>query len=309
MGQGLQTLPFFIICKMSEHIKDQFYQTGQLFEDFFSSSDQENNVESERKNKSTYRLKKLYELPLEKIQTYSSQPRRYFDAQKLENLAESIRDKGILQPVLFRVKDGIPILVAGERRLRAAQLAGLQKIPALLVEGETSVISLIENIQREDLNPIEEAEALERLIQEQHYKIKDLVLLLGKAKSTISEIRKLNELPDEIKDECRNGNLLSRNVLVEIAKQPTQEIMLQLFRQIKAEGLKSNQVRALTRTRAGKRDATSVALKKISEIQKSFQKLKLNEMKEEKKESFRHELVNLRDKIDEVLNRFNDTND
>ncbi|RJP28522.1 MAG: hypothetical protein C4527_11850, partial [Candidatus Omnitrophota bacterium] len=180
-------------------------------------------------------------------------------------------------------------------------------IPAVCVEGDASVISLIENIQREDLNPIEEAEAVAKLIQKHHYQTKDLILLLGKAKSTISEIKKVNELPGEIKNECRNSNEWSRNVLVEIAKQPTKEQMLALFRKVKEQGLKSSEVRAITRKRKQGRDTTTLMLNKITAVKKSFKKIDLSELQNEKRESFKRELVNLREEINVLLQQFDST--
>ncbi len=294
-----------MIQNMNKPSSKNNYQTGQLFDDVLFSADE--NDPAQRGKKITYRVRKLYEIPIERMQTDANQPRHFFDSQKLNNLAESILEKGVLQPVLFRVENGKPILVAGERRFRAARQAGLKHIPAVCVEGDASVISLIENIQREDLNPIEEAEAVAKLIQKHHYQTKDLILLLGKAKSTISEIKKVNELPGEIKNECRNSNEWSRNVLVEIAKQPTKEQMLALFRKVKEQGLKSSEVRAITRKRKQGRDTTTLMLNKITAVKKSFKKIDLSELQNEKRESFKRELVNLREEINVLLQQFDST--
>src|SRR3972149_10315220 len=114
-------------------------------------------------------LKTLFYCGIEEIIPNRSQPRKHFDESKLQELAESIKEKGILEPLLVRKVDQGYELIVGERRWRAAQKAGLKEVPVLVkeVEGADALeISLIENLQREDLNPIEEAEAFKRLLEE-----------------------------------------------------------------------------------------------------------------------------------------------
>jgi ParB family chromosome partitioning protein len=178
------------------------------------------------------------------------QPRQHFDPDKLQELSLSIQEKGVLQPILVRRDDSGDIyLVAGERRLRAAKMAGLAKIPAILTKGHPAEIALIENLQREDLSPLEEAEALARMAAEFQYTQEQLAVLLGKAKSTISETLSLNRLPESIKAEVRRAELYPRRLLIEIAKQDSPEAMAALFQQVKDRGLKSDQVRELARPR------------------------------------------------------------
>ena len=147
---------------------------------------------------------RLRELPLELIRPGRYQPRSVFDEEKLEELAASIRSQGVVQPVLVReIGDGEFELIAGERRWRAAQIAGLQDIPAVVrdVPDEATVaMALIENIQREDLNPLEEATALHRLIEEFNMTHKQAAEAVGRSRASVSNLLRLLELMQEVKD-------------------------------------------------------------------------------------------------------------
>ena len=128
----------------------------------------------------------------------SDQPRESFDEESLKDLTESIKQKGVLQPILVRQKDGFLEIVAGERRYRAALKAGLESVPVIkkdLSDAEAFEIALIENIMRENLNPIEEAKGFERLINEYHYTHEDLAKSVGKSRSYITNAVRLLALP------------------------------------------------------------------------------------------------------------------
>ena len=149
-------------------------------------------------------------LGIEEIRPNRTQPRRHFDEAHIEELAESIRSKGVLLPLIVRrVPDGY-VLVAGERRWRAAQKAGLRELPVMIrevTEKEAFEIALIENIQREDLNPIEEAEAFKRLIEEHGLTQEELAARVGKDRSTVANALRLLRLPDAIKQAIVAGQL------------------------------------------------------------------------------------------------------
>jgi ParB family chromosome partitioning protein len=153
----------------------------------------------------------LCQLPVDVIQRGKYQPRRAMDPASLEDLANSIRVQGIIQPIVVRqLLGGGYEIVAGERRWRAAQMAGLTEIPALVrdIPDEAAVaIALIENIQRESLNPIEESMALQRLMEEfslTHQQVADAV---GKSRATVTNLLRLLALNDEIKTMVENGDL------------------------------------------------------------------------------------------------------
>lgn len=150
-------------------------------------------------------------LDIDRIFPGEQQPRKTFKDESLKELAASIKEKGILQPVIVsRVGDGSFRLVTGERRWRAASLAGLKKIPSLIknVASKDSLeIALIENIQREDLNPIEAAEAFSRLIIEFNLTQEELSDRVGKERATIANYLRLLKLPEEVKGYIYNGSL------------------------------------------------------------------------------------------------------
>ncbi|PJG48078.1 chromosome partitioning protein ParB [Sphingobium sp. LB126] len=132
------------------------------------------------------------------IQPHPEQPRRHFDDGALQELADSIAKRGVIQPIIVRPHGGGFQIVAGERRWRAAQRAQLHRIPAIVRdfdEAETLEIALIENIQREDLNPIEEAEAYRKLIAEFHHSQEALGRLVGKSRSHVANLMRLLDLP------------------------------------------------------------------------------------------------------------------
>jgi len=150
-------------------------------------------------------------LDISRIFPGEQQPRKTFKNDSLRELAASITERGVLQPVIVsRVGDGTFRLITGERRWRASSLAGLKKIPALIknvASRDSLEIALIENIQREDLNPIEAAEAFNRLITEFHLTQEELSEKVGKDRATIANYLRLLKLPDEIKSLLYNGSL------------------------------------------------------------------------------------------------------
>ena len=154
---------------------------------------------------------KLIQLPLDIIQRGKYQPRREMDPDALEDLASSIRSQGIIQPIVVRqVLGGRYEIVAGERRWRAAHLAGLTEIPALVkdIPDEAAVaIALIENIQRESLNPIEEAFALQRLLEEFTMTHQQVAEAVGKSRTSVTNLLRLLTLSEEVKAMLEHGDI------------------------------------------------------------------------------------------------------
>ena len=154
--------------------------------------------------------KGLMTLGIEEIRPDRSQPRRHFDEAHIEELADSIRSKGVLLPLIVRRDSEGYVLVAGERRWRAAQKAGLRELPVMVREvtgKEAFEIALIENIQREDLNPIEEAGAYRRLIEEHGLTQEELAARVGKDRSTVANALRLLRLPEAIQRAVVSGEL------------------------------------------------------------------------------------------------------
>ena len=167
------------------------------------------------------------QIPLAQIGANPDQPRKVFNEDELNDLAASIREKGVLQPILLRTVTGRPYMyeiVAGERRYRASKLAGLNEIPALVktLSNENAMeIALIENVQRENLNPIEEANAYQNLMTECGYEISDIVRLIGKSESYIRNCMRITALPDSVKEMVEQGQISASHArTIAVAENP-----------------------------------------------------------------------------------------
>ena len=166
---------------------------------------------------------------VDKISPNPNQPRSYFDTDKLQQLAESIREKGVIQPLLVtRGKGNRYVLIAGERRLRAAKIAGCEEVPVVMMEknsdNESLELALIENIQRHDLNPIEEATAYSRLMNEFLLTQEEVAKKVGRQRSTITNVLRLLNLPQSLQDDVAQGSISQGHarVLLRIKDQPEQ---------------------------------------------------------------------------------------
>ncbi len=150
-------------------------------------------------------------LSISDIQANPDQPRKYFDGNAIAELTESIRTRGVIQPILVReAGDGFYIIIAGERRYRAAKAAGLTEIPAIIMdisEGDAAEISLIENIQRQDLNPMEEATAYKAIMDDYGLTQDELAARIGKPRSTIANMLRFLELPPKLASYVESGDL------------------------------------------------------------------------------------------------------
>lgn len=159
-------------------------------------------IPEEVEKKSTVEDKKdSMMISLNKIKAHSEQPRKFFDNENIAELAESIKNHGIIQPILLRKEKAGYVIVAGERRFRAAKMIGLKEVPAIvreLTEKEVLEISLIENIQREDLNPIEEAIAYKKLIKEFNLTQQELSSRIGKSRVAITNTMRLLKLDERV---------------------------------------------------------------------------------------------------------------
>ena len=206
---------------------------------------------------------KLIQCSVSFIEPDSKQPRKRFDPEKMAELVRSIKEKGVVQPVLVRpaMQPGRYKLVAGERRWRAAQQAGVSKIPALVLtldDRQAVEISLIENLQRENLNPVEEAQGYQRLIDEFDFNHEEVAKTLGKDRSTITNMVRLLKLPPAVLAQMEDGQLSmghgrallavgdaeSQTALAEqvVAKQLSVRQIERLIRQRKKTGNASNAV-------------------------------------------------------------------
>ena len=204
------------------------------------------------------RLSGLSEIPIEWINTGPWQPRRVFAQDALAELADSIRQKGIVQPILVRPSPDRPTrfeLIAGERRWRAAQLAQLHMVPAIVrdfTDAQAHEIALIENVQRADLSAIEEAQGYQKLLAHHHYTQEQLSEIIGKSRSHIANLLRLLTLPENVQDMVMEG-LLSMGQVRPIINHKD---CMALARQIVKKGLSARQVEALVKKGDGSRVQT-----------------------------------------------------
>lgn len=190
---------------------DSFFKDAKEVKDILETKDQETN-----------------QVSLKEIFPNKNQPRKVFNQEELEGLAASIKEHGVLQPLILRkTQDGYQI-IAGERRYRAAKLAGLDKVPVLvkdISDQQADAISLIENLQREDLNPIEEAQALKAMMETHKLTQQDLADLIGKNRSSIANLLRLLNLEKEVQGYLAQGDLtFSHGKLLLKIKDPKKQV-------------------------------------------------------------------------------------
>jgi ParB family transcriptional regulator, chromosome partitioning protein len=197
-------------------------------------------------------------LPTSSIRPNARNPRRVFAAEELDELAASLRERGIIQPIVVRalrgVTDGYEI-IAGERRWRAAQRAGLHDVPVVVIEAtdaEALQLAIIENVQRADLNPLEEADGYRALMEEFHNSQDEIARIVGKSRSYIANTLRLLKLPDAVKAHIHSGKLTAGHARMLIGE-PNADALAE---EIVARGLNVREVEAEARTRkSGKRQA------------------------------------------------------
>jgi ParB family chromosome partitioning protein len=242
-------------------------------------------------------------IALDAIMPDPNQPRKTFDQEAMKELSQSIKAKGVLQPVIIRQDGKMFYLVAGERRYRAAKMAGLKEIPAIFTNGNPAEIALIENLQREDLNPIEEAQAYERMIKEYKYTQDKLAAAIGKARATITHTLSLNQLPEVIKEECARAHIPKRT-LIEIARQDSPEKMLALYKRVKEFNLTSDEVRSIASKKKGKPEVSPgvLVLRKVKGLTNSLGTLDLSELEDDERMSLFQEIGRLQKALADLIN-------
>jgi len=191
-------------------------------------------------------------LPVSALRPNARNPRRSFAAAELDELAASLRERGVIQPIVVRALRGVPDgyeIIAGERRWRAAQRAGLHEVPVVVVEAtdaEALQLAIIENVQRADLNPLEEAEGYRSLMEEFHNSQEEIAKIVGKSRSYIANTLRLLKLPDAVKGYNQDGKLTAGHARM-LVGEPNAE---QLAQDIVARDLNVREVEAMARQRA-----------------------------------------------------------
>jgi len=200
---------------------------------------------------------KVWQIPLESIQPNPNQPRRHFSPKELDGLAVSIKEHGVLQPVLVDERaDGGYELISGERRYRASKIAGLSQIPALvkkMADQQKLEVSLIENIQREELTPLEEAFAYNRLVNEFGLTQQEVADKVGKARSTVANVIRMLELPDEVKEALNEGKINMSQARALLGLKDKQEQLEMLSSMLGQKILVKDLERAVSRKSMGRK--------------------------------------------------------
>ncbi|CAH0439230.1 Putative DNA-binding protein Spo0J-like [Clostridium neonatale] len=181
----------------------------------------------------------ITQIDIDKVIPNIYQPRKYFNEQAIEELSQSILEHGIIQPLTVRMRGEIYELVAGERRLRAAKLANLKTVPCNIIDitdTESAEIALLENLQREDLNYIEEAEAYYNLINEHNFTQDEVAKRIGKKQSTIANKLRLLKLNKEVRELCLTNNLTERHARA-LLTVPDEKLQLKIVQKIISSGL------------------------------------------------------------------------
>lgn len=214
----------------------------------------------------------LQEIEIERIIPGTSQPRTDFNEEALKELAQSIKEKGIIQPIVVsRVGDGTFRIIAGERRWRASKIAGLEKIPAVIKDVspvEAVEIALIENIQREDLDPLETATAFDKLIREFNLTQEELSTRVGKDRATIANYLRILKLPDEVKHYLKQGTITMGHAKAILSIEDPQK-QIEIANMVARKSLSVRQTEELVK----KTDKPKRLKEKLAEIEELEEKL------------------------------------
>jgi ParB family chromosome partitioning protein len=194
-------------------------------------------------------------IDIERIEPNPHQPRKHFG--DLSDMVASIKEKGILEPILVRATEGTGfVIIAGERRYQAAKIAGLRHLPCIEVDVDNRgmlEISLIENLQRKDLTPFEEAAAIQRLCDQFRYTHEEIARKLGKSRTVITEALSLNRMPEAVQERCRQADIESKSMLLQIVRQETEDEMHKLIDRISGEGITREEARKHNRPEGERR--------------------------------------------------------
>ena len=251
---------------------------GKGLKDLLNDESLSKRVEFIQSNVADYKI----DIELDKIIPNPYQPRKFFDPTKLKELSKSIKQKGVLTPILVRKKDDGYELVAGERRFRASKMAGLTKIPAIVVDfddQDMSEVAIIENIQREDLSPLEEAKAYTELIKMYKYTQNELATKVGKSRSYIANIMRLLKLPEEVQDMLNKQELTQGHIRVLIGLKDEEAIKYAQIIKSKKLSVRETEKLVCKKNKKVKRDLYTSLDKELTESLKMNVKVTNKEVK------------------------------
>ena len=237
---------------------------GGLGRNFFSILD-DNMLENKKDSITTIRISD--------IEPRKDQPRKSFDDESIQLLADSIAIHGVLQPIIVRENANFPDtyeIIAGERRWRAAKMAGLSEMPVVIVNGDDlkiAQIALVENVQREDLNPVEEAFAYQALIERFNLTQEQLSKEVGKSRSAIANMLRLIDLPDEVLELLKDGKITNGHARAILALND-EELMIALANRVADEDLSVRRVEEIVRKALAKKDIAEILENKDEALQR-----------------------------------------
>lgn len=217
-------------------------------------------------------------LPVDRVTPNPYQPRKFFNKDSIEELSRSIKEYGVMQPISVRLINGVSYeLVAGERRLRATRLAGLNTIPAIVInikEQDSAIIAIIENIQRENLNFIEEAEGFQNLMEDYGFTQEELAKKIGKSQSTIANKMRILKLPKKTQKFILENNLSERHARA-LLKITDENIQLEILKKVVEQGLTVKKTEDLVEKILSERDDSNPQNKKDIKVKRLIRDVRL----------------------------------
>jgi ParB family chromosome partitioning protein len=245
----------------------------------------------------------LAAVPIEAVHANPNQPRRYFDPIALAELAASISSRGLLHPIIVKREGRGFLILAGERRYRAAKLAGMSVIPVLLRNDDPIETAMIENLQRENLSPLEEAEGLGALAERFGYTHEALAELVGKSRPYVSNTLALRKLPDHIKGEYHASPDVSREILISVARGETPDKQDMLWKLAKIRRLSVQRFRSEQAGEPGAYPEIADLARQVRRLGRKLRALETAALPDDQRQHLQRLLLRARARIDRLLNR------
>lgn len=242
----------------------------------------------------------LAAIPIERLEPNPQQPRRFIDPEALEELTASVKQRGVLQPIIVKRNGASYLIMAGERRYRAAKAAGLTVVPAIVRDDDPNEIALIENLQREDLTALEEAEGLGAMVARYGYTHQALAQLLHKSRPYVSNTLVLTRLPAEVKAELHRYPGMSREILMTIARQDSETAMLKLWRRVKLANLSVHKFRESRRPDGSSSHAREI-MAAARRVNRKLRNFDAEHLEEEERQRLARVLRRTRKRVDQLL--------
>lgn len=241
---------------------------------------------------------RLYNIKIADLQPDPNQARKFIDPIALNELTASIQQFGVMTPIQFcQNEESALVIVSGHRRVMAAKKAALTEIKGTFTDGDTRLKGFVDNLQREDMLPIDEAEEMASLMTEYSFNQQQLAESLGKGKSSVSETLLLNNLPEEVRSSCRTNPVFTKTFLLKMAKMKTQDAMSRKFQKYMDSAAKASQPAAKAKRLSKER----TLIMKTDELAGTFDTLPWREWSEDDRHDLINALQNIRSRADTLL--------